>query len=209
MPNLIIIGARGFGREIFNLAVDCIAAGANFTIKGYLDDKSDALQGYQNYPPILSSVDDYVIQPEDVFICALGDVQYKRLYAEKILNKGGRFISLVHPSIHQWQNTSWGEGCIALRNVVISCDVTIGNFVTLMDNCIIGHDARIGNWSHVGAASLMAGFSSIGSMVTLHPHVELLPHKSVADNATVGAGSVVLRNVKEGTTVFGIPATKL
>jgi len=52
MPNLIIIGARGFGREIFNLAVDCIAAGANFTIKGYLDDKSDALQGYQNYPPI-------------------------------------------------------------------------------------------------------------------------------------------------------------
>jgi len=209
MPNLIIIGARGFGREIFNLAVDCIAAGANFTIKGYLDDKSDALQGYQNYPPILSSVEDYVIQPEDVFICALGDVQYKRLYAEKILNKGGRFISLVHPSIHQWQNTSWGEGCIALRNVVISCDVTIGNFVTLMDNCIIGHDARIGNWSHVGAASLMAGFSSIGSMVTLHPHVELLPHKSVADNATVGAGSVVLRNVKEGTTVFGIPATKL
>ena len=209
MSNLIIIGARGFGREIFNLAKDCIAAGADFAIKGYLDDKSDALQGYKNYPPILSSVEDYEVQPEDVFVCALGDVRYKRLYVEKILAKGGRFISLIHPSLQQWQNTTWGEGCIALRNVVVSCDVTIGNFVTLMDNCIIGHDARIGDWSSVGAATMMAGFSSIGSMVTLHPHVELLPHKSVADNATVGAGSVVLRNVKEGITVFGVPAAKL
>lgn len=209
MSNLIIIGARGFGREIFNLAKDCIAAGADFAIKCYLDDKSDALQGYKNYPPILSSVEDYEVQPEDVFVCALGDVRYKRLYVEKILAKGGRFISLIHPSLQQWQNTTWGEGCIALRNVVVSCDVTIGNFVTLMDNCIIGHDARIGDWSSVGAATMMAGFSSIGSMVTLHPHVELLPHKSVADNATVGAGSVVLRNVKEGITVFGVPAAKL
>lgn len=209
MSNLVIIGARGFGREIFNLATDCIAAGADFAIKGYLDDKSDALQGYKNYPPILSSVEDYEVQPEDVFVCALGDVRYKRMYAEKILAKGGRFISLIHPSLQQWQNTTWGEGCIALRNVVVSCDVTIGNFVTLMDNCIIGHDARIGDWSSVGASTMMAGFSSIGSMVTLHPHVELLPHKSVADNATVGAGSVVLRNVKEGITVFGVPAAKL
>lgn len=209
MSNLIIIGARGFGREIFNLAKDCIAAGADLAIKGYLDDKSDALQGYKNYPSILSSVEDYEVQPEDVFVCALGDVRYKRMYAEKILAKGGHFISLIHPSLQQWQNTTWGEGCIALRNVVVSCDVTIGNFVTLMDHCIIGHDARIGDWSSVGAATMMAGFSSIGSMVTLHPHVELLPHKSVADNATVGAGSVVLRNVKEGITVFGVPATKL
>ena len=209
MSNLIIIGARGFGREIFNLAMDCISAGANFTVKGYLDDKHDALSDYPNYPPILSSVENYSIQPDDVFVCALGDVQYKRLYAEKILNKGGRFISLIHPSINQWQNTIWGEGCIAMRNVVVSCDVSIGNFVTLMDNCVIGHDAHIGDWSHVGAGSFMGGFSSIGSMTTLHPPVELLPHKSVADNATVGAGSVVLRNVKGGVTVFGIPATKL
>lgn len=209
MPNLIIIGARGFGREIFNLAKDCIATGANLSIKGFLDDKSDALDGYPNYPPILSSVENYEIQPEDVFVCALGDVRYKRQYAEMIMKKSGRFISLIHPSICQWQNTSWGEGCIALRNVVVSCDVKIGNFVTLMDHCIIGHDARIGDWSSVGASSMMAGFSSIGSMVTLHPHVEILPHKSVADNATVGAGSVVLRNVKEGITVFGVPATKL
>jgi len=209
MPNLIIIGARGFGREIFNLAKDCISAGTELSIKGYLDDKSDALDGYPNYPPILSSVENYEVQPEDVFVCALGDVHYKRQYAETILKKGGQFISLIHPSICQWQNTSWGEGCIALRNVVVSCDVKIGNFVTLMDHCIIGHDARIGDWSSVGASSMMAGFSSIGSMVTLHPHVEILPHKSVADNATVGAGSVVLRNVKEGITVFGVPATKL
>ena len=45
MKHLLIIGARGFGREVYDLAMDCIEAGAEFDIKGFLDDKKDALDG--------------------------------------------------------------------------------------------------------------------------------------------------------------------
>ena len=48
--------------------------------------------------------------------------------------------------------------------------------------------------------------SRIGECVTLHTSSFVLPSGIVEDNSTVGAGSVVLRRVKEGSTVFGVPA---
>ena len=66
MKQLLIIGARGFGREIYGLAQACIEAGADMRVKGFLDDKIDALDGYKNYPPIISSVEAY--EPEEEVI---------------------------------------------------------------------------------------------------------------------------------------------
>ena len=209
MKHLVIIGARGFGREVYNLAMECIEAGEQMDVKGFLDDKADALDNYQGYPAILGFVEEYVPQSDDVFICAMGEPIYKKKYAEMILAKGGEFINIIHPSALIRKNTTIGKGCIFTENVALSCDAKIGDFVTIMANAVLGHDVQVGSWSHIGAGSFMGGFSKIGELVTLHPHVELLPHKTVKDSANVGAGSVVLRNVKEGTTVFGIPATKM
>lgn len=61
MKNLLIIGARGFGREIYNLALESIGYGTEFTIKGFLDDKKEALDGYDGYPSIISSVENYAV----------------------------------------------------------------------------------------------------------------------------------------------------
>lgn len=209
MKNLLIIGARGFGREVYNLYLACKEAGADINCNGFLDDKESALDGYNNYPPILSSVEDYQICEDDVFICALGDVHYKQKYVEIIKSKGGHFISLIHPSVSIGTNTSIGEGCIVRYHSSISCDITIGDFVTIMGFCIIGHDAEIGNYSHLGAHCFMGGFSRLEDSVVMHPGSRLLPHKTVKRNAIIGAGSVVLTNVKEATTVLGVPAKKL
>ena len=99
MKDLLIIGARCFGREVYDLAMDCIDAGADFVVKGFLDDKKDALDGLGEYPPIVSSVEDYEIQPDDVFICGLGTPEWRKVYTEKILAKGGVFISLISPVV--------------------------------------------------------------------------------------------------------------
>ena len=44
MKDLYIIGAGGFGREMFAAARDAIAAGADFRIAGFLDDRADAVR---------------------------------------------------------------------------------------------------------------------------------------------------------------------
>ena len=95
MKNLIIIGARGFGREYYNGLKLREDYGKDFVIKGFLDDKYDALSTFRGYAPILNSVEDYVIESGDVFTCALGDPYYRKKYVDIIKEKGGSFQLLV------------------------------------------------------------------------------------------------------------------
>lgn len=209
MKRLLIIGARGWGREVYDIAKACVEAGADFTIKGFLDDKENALDGYDNYPPIIGPVETYRIQPDDVFICALGDVNYKKKYSDIILNKGGNFISVVHPTAVLGTNAKIGEGCVLGAFANLSNDTVIGNFVTMSIRSGMGHDSIIGDYTHVGGNCSISGFVTIGETVTMHPGCVVVPHRKIGDNAVIGTGSVVLGNVKAGVTVFGNPAKKI
>lgn len=202
----MIIGARGWGREVYDIAKSCIMSGLDMSVKGFLDDKSDALDGYDHYPPIIGSVEAYEIQKDDVFICALGDVVYKKHYVDIIKGKGGKFVSLVHPTAIIGSNSRIGEGCVIGAYANLSNDTSIGDHVTFSIKAGLGHDSRVGNYSHIGGLCNISGFVTVGEMVTIHPCSNILPHKSIGDNAVVGAGSVVLMNVKTGKTVFGNPA---
>lgn len=209
MRNLLIIGARGYGREIYNLFLDCKKDLGDVECKGYLDDKKDALDNFSGYPPIISSVEDYIPESNDVFICALGDPKWKKHYTEIIEKKGGTFITLRHPTALISPNTKIGYGCIIGRYTYISCDIEIGNHVSIGVFSAIGHDVRIGNCNHLGAYTFMGGGSQISNGVTVHPRSNIHPGKKIGDNAIIGAGSIVIRNVPEGVTVYGNPAKKL
>jgi len=209
MRNLIIVGARGFGREVCSLAKSCIGYNSEFIIKGFLDDKDDALNGFETYPPILGSCEQYKIEDNDVFVCALGAVEWKTFYTQIILEKGGLFINLIHPLASIQEGARVGSGVIICQGAFISNDVTIGDFVTIMNNVVLGHDCSVGSYSHIGPFSFMGGFSSIDSEVTLNVRSTVLANIKISRKASVGASSLVIKNVKENTTVFGIPARVL
>lgn len=206
MKNLIIIGASGFGREIYHLATQCKGYNSEFQIGGFIDDKLGALQEFSGYPPFLGTVDGYVIQPHDVFVCAKGFTQYKKQHVENIQRKGGSFYTLIHPSAIINPHVVIGQGVIIQANVFISCEVRIGDFVAIQPYCAIGHDSQIGAFSHFNAYAFMGGYAQCAEGVTLHTGAKVLPRKKVGAWATVGAGSVVMRNVKTEVTVFGMPA---
>lgn len=209
MKNLLIIGARGWGREIYNMLPDCIGYGTEFVVKGFLDDKADALDGMSGYPSIIDSVEHYEPQPDDVFTCALGDAHWKKHYAEIILNKRGKFINIIHKTAKVGRNTILGTGCIIADNVGISCDIKIEDFVTFQSFSSVGHDARIGSFSHLGVRSFLGGYSSLGTTTTIQTNSIILPHVRVGDYCIVGAGAVVIKKVKDRITVYGNPAKEL
>jgi sugar O-acyltransferase (sialic acid O-acetyltransferase NeuD family) len=209
MKNLLIIGARGYGREVYDLAKQCTGYNTEYTIKGFLDDKSDALEVFDNYPQIISSVEEYQIQKNDVFVCALGSIQWKKHYTEIILSKGGQFINLIHPSVILNTNAKIGMGLIIFMYVNISNDCIIDDFVTIQGYVGLGHDTKIGKWSHLNSFSFTGGFVVLEEEVCLNTRATLLPNIIVRKGAVVGAASLVIKNVKENTTVFGVPALRL
>lgn len=209
MKNLLIIGARGFGREVYYTATQSKGIETEFKIKGFLDDNEDALAGLEGYPPILDSVENYIPKPDDLFITALGSVETKKKYSEIILKKGGKFYTVIHQNAIVDPTSQIGEGCIIMRDVSISSNVKVGDHVTVMPNSIIGHDAAIGKWSHIGPMVFMGGYSEADECVQLNVRSTILAKIKLGRHSVVGAGSVVIKYVDEYTTVFGNPAKNI
>lgn len=209
MKNLVIIGARGLGRGICSSAENYLGYGVDFIIKGFLDDKKDALDGKPGYPPILDSVENYEVQKDDVFVCALGDVTYKQHYSNIILAKGGIFISLIHKTASVAQNVTIGEGSIIEKYACIGADAHIGKFCFIQDFATIGHDCEIGNYVRIDTHCTCVGGVVVHDGVTIYTSAVINHHVTVGENAVVGALSFVIRNVKPGITVCGNPAKKV
>ena len=206
MKHLIIIGARGFGREVCHLAMDVARAGHQLRVKGFLDDRQDALAGFTGYPSIIGSVEAYMPEPDDVFTCALGDVASKEKYVKIILEKNGKFVNLIHPTAIVRNIEHIGEGCIIQAFANVSADVPVGNFVSIQAHTIVGHDAVIGDWCHLSPFVFLGGNAVFEERVTAYPRTTVMPGVCIRLGARIGIGSVVMKHVEPGITVFGNPA---
>lgn len=209
MKDLVIIGAGGMGREIYALALECIDFKVEYRIKGFIDDNLYSLDGFHGFPEILDTIDNYKICENDVFISSIGNVKTKKLCIEKILKKGGIFISLIHPNSRISSTASIGIGCIVFQNAGIGDHTNISNYVLVQASAYIGHDAKVGNYSRIDCHVVCVGGVIIEEEVTIHTSAVINHNVIVGKGATVGALSFVIRKVKENTTVYGNPAITL
>ena len=211
MKHLIIIGARGWGREVYAAAIECKAyRNGEYDIKGFLDSKTDAFEGLNgSYPPIICAPENYEIQQDDVFFVAMGDPKWRKHYVELMEKKGAEFMSIICDNAFINPTATIGVGSFISGWTSISDNVHVGKHVMVHHFCAIGHDAQIGDYSSLEAYVFMGGYSKVGSENFLHVKSSILRHKQVGNNVEVGAGSVVMRNVKDRLHVHGNPAIKL
>ena len=208
MKNLIIVGAGGMGRTLYDMACESAGYKTKFLIKGFLDDNLQALKGFENYPPLLGSITDYQPKTDEVFVCSMGgDVKKKCI--ELILEKGGEFWSLVHNTARIGTNVQLGIGNIVGAYTSIGADATIGNYNLIQSYSIIGHDVIVGNWNRIDTHVVCVGGTKVGDEVSIHTAAVLNHKVTVGNRSCVGANSFVIRSVKEGITVFGNPAKQI
>lgn len=206
MKHLIIIGAGGMGRSIYNLAINSIGYGVEFDVKGFLEPDANALDGFKGYPPILSNDDEYNICEDDVFSCSIGDVKKKVQICESLKQRGAIFKTLIHKNSSIGMNSIIGDGTIIDEGVHLDPDVTIGENCMIQTFAIIGHDSVIGEYSRIDSQCALVGGTIVGNRATLYTQSMINHNVVIEDDATVGACSFVIKKVKSGATVFGVPA---
>ena len=211
MKHLLIVGARGWGREVYDAAIHTEAyMNKEFEVKGFLDSKADALEGLKGeYPPILCAPNDYEIQPDDVFFIAMGDPKWRKHFAEMIERKGGRFMTIVCNGAHVNPTATIGEGTFIAGWSSVSDNVVIGRHTMIHPFSVLGHDVKVGEYCSIEAHCFLGGYAGMGDSSILHVRSTIIRHKRIGNNVEVGASSVVMRNFSDNLHVFGNPAKKL
>ncbi len=205
---LWIIGAGGYGREIFGMTESALGKGSEWQVAGFLNDITDSLDGFEGLLPILGGTD-YQPQPDDVFICAIGEVPGRKAVGERFRARGARFVNLVQRSAMVSPTVEFGEGIVIEAFSGVGANARIGDFSTILSHVSIGHDAALGSFVQVSPFASILGRTVIGDEVMIGSHAVIFPDVKIGAGAKVGAGSVVIRDVPAGATVFGVPATRI
>lgn len=206
MDRLLIVGAGGFSREVLAWATDIARERKTWEIGGFLIEKGLTDQDHVNGVPVLGDPFVYLISEGDCFVCAVGDSKLRMHIVEKLKRRNARFATLIHPSAVVGPGCSIGEGCILCPGVVVTTNVTLGDFIILNVHSSVGHDAVLGDFCTISGHCDITGGAVLGKRVFMGTHATVLPKAKVGDDAVVGAGSVALRTVRSGTTVMGVPA---
>lgn len=208
MKQLIIVGAGGMGRTLYDIARECVGYGLDFTVKGFVDDNLQALDGFPNYPSVLGRISEYMPEEDDVFTFSIGG-EARRLCIENLIGRGAKFINLVHSSARIGTNVKLGVGNIVAAFTSLGADCRIGDYNMIQSYTVIGHDAEIGNFNRIDTHVTCVGGIKIKNETTVHTGAVINHKVTLFDRAKVGACSFVIRSVKEGVTVLGAPAKKI
>lgn len=209
MKKLLIVGAGGFGRELFWYAKHAPDHGRAWEIAGFLDDRPDALAKFSHGASVVGPLKDHRPGDDELFLLALGDPKGKLAVGHALRERGGRFVTLVHPSALVGPSVKLGEGCVLCPHVCIPTDAVLEDFVTVNSQCTIGHDAYVSEGVTLSGHCDVTGGARLERGAFLGSGASVLPGAMVGEFARVGAGSVVVRRAPARSTVFGVPAKVL
>lgn len=205
----IIVGAGGFGREIYSWTTQSDSFLNSYVCSGFLDDDIDSLLKYNHQTKVIGQLSIANDFNSNLFLLGIANPNSKESISLKFESLNLKIIGFVHETTLIGLDSNIGIGLVTFPHVVISCNVTIGINVFINNGSQIGHDTQIGDYVSIMANVDIGGNCKIGNKVYVGSGATILPGINIPDNTIIGAGSVVFRNIKECGTYLGNPAKKI
>jgi len=207
---LFIIGAGGFGREVFSIIEALAAAGSLTRAAGFIDDAPSPMDVERVEAlgsVVVGSVGDLVRRTEPFsVVLAMGSASDRRAVAGLLSHSPVTFPVLVHPDATVGCGVRLAEGVVVAAGGRLSTNIDVGRHVHIDQNAAVGHDSSLGDFCRLNPQACVSGAVSIGSGTLVGANATVLQGLAVGDDAIVGAGAVVTRTVPSATTVMGVPA---
>ncbi len=202
---LVIIGAGGLGREVASLVNDINKESITWDLIGFIDDrkKGQTVEGY----PIIGKFDDvFELKPTPAVVIAIADSAIRLKMFERLMAKGVRVVSVVHPSVVMSDYVDIGEGTIICAGSVITTNVKLGKACIINPNCFVGHDSGLSDFVSLMPGANIAGDVTVGEGTYLGLNSTVINKVKIGAWSTIGAGAAVVKDLPDHVTAVGVPA---
>lgn len=205
----VIVGAGGFGREIcsairYNQRPEYHSDNRDDPIV-FIDDNPNSLDKFTNYPPIVDSIRNFTPKTDDRLFIAMGNPELRKKFSTLLRTREGKFITIVHQESTFFAKCIIGKGTYVGWNAGVSCDVNVGNFVSLNCNLTVGHDAIIEDFVEVAPGTAIGGFCHIEEGVYIGPNCTISSGVRIGAWSKISASTAVMRDVPPCSYVIGVP----
>ncbi|MGQ4001543.1 acetyltransferase [Francisellaceae bacterium CB299] len=200
MKNLLIIGAGGHGKVVYDIAESTCRFASIF----FLDDGVSIGKFYKS-EIIGSSLDINKYRDDYSFIVAVGSNAIREKIQSKLIDiHNARIETLVHSSAVILTSAKIGVGTVVMPNVVVNSDTKIGKGAILNTASVIEHDCNIGKFCHISPNATVCGTVDIGDKSWIGAGATIINNLNICDDAIIGAGSVVVKNVVKSAVYTGL-----
>jgi len=180
-----------------------------FNLMGIFDDNPELIGRCIDGVPVLGSIKDLpnnIPNSIDGFFISTGD-NYVREKCYNILNVNNlNLVNVIHPSSLISKNVKLGIGIFVGQNVVINNSSCIGDCAIINTSASIDHDNLIGKFVNVSPGCHTSGRVIIQSNVFLGTGSIIIPDRIIGEHSIVGAGSIVISDIRPNCKVVGNPA---
>jgi len=142
------------------------------------------------------------------FCVAIGNPHGRvRLRLHDLLVKEGlQPVTLAHPTAWVAKDAVIGSGSQILAGAVVETEAQIGRECIINTNAIVNHDDVLEDGVEISPGGNLCGLIHVGINAWICAGATVLPRIRIGDDAVVGAGALVTKDVPAGATVVGIPA---
>ncbi len=207
---LVLIGARADGQA--HLVLDLLADGVQHEVVAFHDETPSLWGARVHGIPVVgppSRISEAIALGADGGMVSIGDARARERLAAVIVGGGLELPSLVHPRAYVAPSAAIGHGVFVGALAAVSSGAVVGDLVLVSPTAFISHHVRVGPCASLSPGVRLGGRSRVGRRAFLGLGAIVLPDRSVGDDAVVGAGAVVNRDVRPETTVAGVPAVEL
>lgn len=204
VKDVIIIGASGHGAEVheYILYNERIKQNKELRIVGFLDEKKSYYDKYQFSAPFLGSITGHAILPDVFYLIAIANVKIRSMVVSDYLQRGARFLTLVHGSAYIASSAIIGEGAVIGPNVSVGPNAVIGDFCLINARCSIAHDTRIGKFNCLSPNVCLSGATIVGDRNFFGINSATLQKITIGNDNTIQAGMIIDQDIENDTTVF-------